>query len=310
MSTQAAPRVEAVRRFNRFFTRQIGVLQEGLLKSPFSLTEARVLWELAHRERATATEISAWLGLDPGYLSRILRSFEIRGLIEKRTSAEDARQVELSLSDSGRDSFARLNAASRGEIETVLARLTEDEQVRLLSAMSTIETMLGAEPERRVPYVLRPHQAGDIGWVVHRHGALYNEEYGWDFSFEALVGRIAADFLDHFDATRERCWIAERDGENVGCVFLVRHPEREGVARLRLLLVEPEARGLGIGRRLVSECTRFARASGYGTITLWTNSVLMAARALYRAEGYRLIGSNPETNFGKDLVSETWELSL
>ena len=310
MSTQAAPRVEAVRRFNRFFTRQIGVLQEGLLKSPFSLTEARVLWELAHRERATATEISAWLGLDPGYLSRILRSFEIRGLIEKRTSAEDARQVELSLSDSGRDSVARLNAASRGEIETVLARLTEDEQVRLLSAMSTIETMLGAEPERRVPYVLRPHQAGDIGWVVHRHGALYNEEYGWDFSFEALVGRIAADFLDHFDATRERCWIAERDGENVGCVFLVRHPEREGVARLRLLLVEPEARGLGIGRRLVSECTRFARASGYGTITLWTNSVLMAARALYRAEGYRLIGSNPETNFGKDLVSETWELSL
>jgi DNA-binding MarR family transcriptional regulator/GNAT superfamily N-acetyltransferase len=310
MGIETAGRVEAVRRFNRFYTRQIGVLEEVLLKSPFSLTEARVLWELAHRERATATEIAAWLGLDAGYLSRILRSFEIRDLIEKQPSPQDGRQVELTLSDAGRESFARLNAASRGEIEAMLARMAEDEQQRLMTSMATIETLLGAQPERRVPYILRPHQPGDIGWVVHRHGVLYHREYGWDWTFETLVGRIAADFLDHFDASRERCWIAERDGENVGCVFLVRHPEREGVARLRLLLVDPKARGLGIGRRLVSECTRFARASGYHTITLWTNSVLTAARAIYKAEGYRLIESHPEANFGRDLVGETWELAL
>jgi len=310
MTSQTASRVEAIRRFNRFYTRQIGLLEEGLLKSPFSLTEARVLWELAHREGATATEISRWLGLDPGYLSRILRSFEIRELIERRPSQVDARQIELTLSDSGRESFARLNAASRGEIEALLERFAEDEQQRLLASMGTIERLLGAEPEKRVPYILRPHQPGDIGWVIQRHGAVYNREYGWDSRFESLVGRIAADFLDHFDAARERCWIAERDGENVGCVFLVRHPDREGVARLRLLLVEPKARGLGIGRRLVSECTRFARASGYRTITLWTNSVLTAARAIYDAEGYRVVDTHPEANFGKDLVAETWELSL
>lgn len=305
-----ARRVEAVRRFNRFYTRKIGVLEEGLLSSPFPLTEARVIWELAQRERATATEVGGDLGLDAGYMSRIVRRLSARGIVSRVRSEADGRRQELSLTEAGRAAFARLNAASRTEIEALLGGLAEEDQDRLLGAMATIEGLLEAGPERRVPYILRAHGPGDIGWVIHRHGVLYSREYGWDERFEALVAEVAARFVRNFDAKRERCWIAERDGENVGSVFLVSHPERAGVARLRLLLVEPRARGLGIGRRLVSECTRFARGAGYGVITLWTNSVLHSARRIYEAEGYRLVKSEPHESFGQDLVGETWELEL
>lgn len=302
--------VESVRRFNRFYTRQIGLLQEGLLKSPFSLTEARVIYELAHHEETTATHLAQELGLDAGYLSRILRGFQGRELIQKRSSKSDRRQQMLSLTAKGQEAFADLNAASRGEIESMLMELGEAEQQRLVHAMNTIEILLGAQPEHKVPYILRPHQSGDMGWVVHRHGVLYNQEYGWDETFEAKVAEIVARFIQDFDRKKERCWIAEREGENVGSVFLVRHPEREGVARLRLLLVEPKARGLGIGRRLVQECTRFARQAGYHTITLWTNSVLDAARRIYETEGYRLVHEEPHHSFGHDLVGQHWELEL
>jgi DNA-binding MarR family transcriptional regulator/GNAT superfamily N-acetyltransferase len=303
-------RVEAVRRFTRFYTRQIGVLLEGLLRSPFSLTEARVIYELAHHERTTATELGQELGLDGGYLSRILRAFQERGLIHKQPSEVDARQSLVSLTEEGQEAFAQLNAASRSEVEAMLNELSEEEQHRLVSAMHTVEALLGAPPEHKVPYILRPHQSGDIGWVVQRHGVLYNREYGWDEHFEALVAEIVAKFIQNFDPKRERCWIAEKDGENVGSVFLVRHPEREGVAKLRLLLVEPKARGLGIGKRLVQECTRFAQQVGYRRITLWTNSVLHAARRIYEQEGYQLVHEEPHHSFGHDLVAQTWKLEL
>lgn len=309
-TTELAGKVEAVRRFNRFYTRQIGLLEEGLLRSPFSLTEARVVYELAHHEETTATHLAQELGLDPGYLSRILTTFQKQGLVRKRSSPRDGRVHLLSLTEGGQEAFAEINAASRREIEGMLGELTDGEQRLLLRAMTDIEEVLGAAPEHRVPYILRPHQAGDMGWVVHRHGVLYNREYGWDEGFEALVAAIVARFVQEYDPKRERCWIAEKDGANVGSVFLVREPEREGVARLRLLLVEPEARGLGIGRRLVQECTRFARQAGYSAITLWTNDVLVSARRIYEAEGYRLVREEPHHSFGADLVSQDWELAL
>lgn len=303
-------RVEAVRRFNRFYTRQIGLLEEGLLRSPFTLTEARVVYELAHHEETTATHLGEELGLDGGYLSRILRKFQERGLVEKRPSEADRRRHLLSLTDAGQASFAALNAASRGEIEAMLSGLGEGEQRRLVEAMRAIEGLLGAPPEHRVPYILRPHQSGDMGWVVHRHGVLYRQEYGWDERFEALVAEVVARFIKEFDPELERCWIAEKGGENVGSVFLVKHPERPGVAKLRLLLVEPGARGLGLGSRLVQECTRFARRAGYSAITLWTNSVLDAARRIYEREGYRLVREAEHRSFGAGLVGQDWELEL
>ncbi|HEX7120662.1 MAG TPA: helix-turn-helix domain-containing GNAT family N-acetyltransferase [Longimicrobiales bacterium] len=303
-------RIAAVRRFNRFYTRQIGLLEEGLLRSPFTLTEARVVYELAQQAETTATQLGRALGLDPGYLSRILRALQRRGLIERRRSERDRRRHLVTLTPAGRDAYARLDAASRDEIEAMLRRVSEDDADRLVGAMRTIERLLGAGPEPRVPYILRPHRSGDLGWVVYRHGVLYAEEYGWDERFEALVAGIVSDFVRRFDPKRERCWIAEREGERVGSVFLVKHAEREGVAKLRLLLVEPGARGLGIGRRLVSECTRFARAAGYRRITLWTNSVLHAARRIYEAEGYRLVHAEPHDSFGDGLIGETWELEL
>jgi len=306
--TEFDRRVAAVRRFNRFYTQKIGVLEEGLLKSDFSLTETRVLYELAHRERPTAAELVKDLGLDAGYLSRILRNFERRGLVEKEPSETDGRQSLLSLTDAGRDSFAPLNARSRDEISALLDTLTEAEQARLLDAMHAIETLLGAQPESRAPYLLRPHQPGDIGWVIHRHGALYAREYGWDETFEALVAEIGAKFIKEFDPKRERCWIAEKDGEIVGSVFLVRQSDE--AAKLRLLYVEPEARGLGIGRRFVAECIRFARQAGYRSITLWTNDILSAARRIYEDAGFHLVHQEPHRSFGHDLVSETWELAL
>jgi DNA-binding MarR family transcriptional regulator/GNAT superfamily N-acetyltransferase len=309
-SIDPGARGEAVRRFNRFYTRQIGLLRDELWRTPFSLTQARVLYELAQHESTTATHLGGELGLDPGYLSRILRGFQKRGLLDRRPSPADRRQVLLTLTEAGQKAFAEMNAASRAEVQAMLGGLPEADQERLVDAMRTIEGVLGARPEHRVPYLLRPHQSGDLGWIVQRHGVLYEREYRWDERFEALVAEIVAGFVRDLDPSRERCWIAEREGRNVGSVLLVRDPDREQVAKLRLLLVEPEARGLGIGARLVHECTRFARRTGYRTIALWTNSVLHAARALYEREGYRLVREEPHHSFGHALVGQTWELEL
>jgi DNA-binding MarR family transcriptional regulator/GNAT superfamily N-acetyltransferase len=301
-------RVGDVRRFNRFWTRQIGVLREGYLESRFSLTEVRVLYELAHREETTASELGEELGLDAGYLSRILRGFEKDGLIHKRPSEADGRRRLLRLTGRGRGAFAPLDARSRDEIGAMLGGMSVAGQERLVGAMRTIEGLLGGRTEPVVPYLIRPHRPGDMGWVVHRHGVLYAREYGWDEHFEALVAEIVAKFIRQYDPRLERCWIAERDGEIVGCVFLVR--ESEEIAKLRLLLVEPEARGLGIGSRLVEECIRFARQAGYLKITLWTNDVLNSARRIYKGLGFRLVHEEPHHSFGHDLVGQTWELVL
>jgi DNA-binding MarR family transcriptional regulator/N-acetylglutamate synthase-like GNAT family acetyltransferase len=301
-------RVGEIRHFNRFWTRQIGVLREGYLESPFSLTEARVLYELAHREETTAGELGEELGLDAGYLSRILGGFEKDGLVHRRPSEADGRRRLLRLTERGREAFAPLDARSRGEIGAMLGGMSEANQERLVGAMRTIEGLLGVRPEPVVPYLLRPHGPGDMGWVVHRHGVLYTREYGWDEHFEALVAEIVAKFIKQYDPKEERCWIAEREGEIVGCVFLVR--ESEEIAKLRLLLVEPEARGLGIGSRLVEECIRFARKAGYQKITLWTNDVLDSARRIYEGMGFQLVHEEPHHSFGHDLVGQTWQLTL
>ena len=307
---QPADPIARIRAFNRFYTRRIGTLERGYLDSPFSLAEARVLYELAHRDEPVAAEIAADLGLDPGYLSRILRGFSKAGLVEKRTSPRDGRSRLLSLTVRGRAAFAPLDDASRIQTTAMLEPLSPAAQRRLLEAITAVSELLGDPARAAEPYLLRPHGPGDMGWVVARHGALYAQEYGWNADFEALVAEIVAGFLRGFDPARERCWIAERHGANVGSVFLVKHPEREGVARLRLLLVEPSARGLGIGRRLVEECTRFARQTGYHAITLWTNDVLVSARRIYEAAGYRLVHQAPHHGFGHDLVEQTWELTL
>lgn len=306
--TDIERRVDAVRSFNRFYTTQIGVLREGLLGSPFSLTEVRVLYELAHRERPTAAELGRELGLDAGYLSRILRNFERRGFVVKARSKVDGRQSLLSLTAQGRRAFAPLNARAHDEVAAILGRLTVPEQGRLIEAMRAIEMLLGARPEPKVPYLLRPHQPGDMGWIIHRHGALYAQEYGWDETFEALVAQIAAKFIQRFDPKRGRCWIAEREGEIVGSVFLVQKSKTAG--QLRLMYVEPKARGLGIGSRLADECVRFARHVGYRKVVLWTNSVLVAARHIYQKAGFRLVHSEQHHSFGHDLIGETWELTL
>jgi len=301
-------RVAAVRRFNRFYTRQIGLLQESYLKSQFSLSQVRVLYELAHRERPTATELGRELGLDPGYLSRILRLFEKRGILKRTPSKADGRQSHLFLTARGQAAFAPLNTRSREEIGSMLRALRAWDQIRLVDSMHAIEGVLGAPPEKKVPYLLRPHRPGDMGWVVSRHGALYAQEYGWDETFEALVAGIVKKFIEHYDPRKERCWIAEKDGEPVGSVFVVK--QSATVAKLRLMLVEPKARGLGIGARLVDECVRFAGQAGYGKITLWTNSVLRAARRIYKNAGFRLVREERHKSFGHDLVGETWDMKL
>jgi len=308
MATLADPRVDAVRRFNRLYTRRIGALRAGLLDSPFSLAEARLLYELAHRDRPAAAELARDLGLDAGYLSRLLRGLERRRLISRERSKSDARQSLLSLTAAGRRTFATLDTRSSAEVRAMLAKLSDVGQRRLVEAMRDVERLLGAAPEPKLPYLLRPHRPGDMGWVVHRHAALYAQEYGWDERFEALVAKIVAKFIDNFDPQRERCWIAERDGEIVGSVFLV--TKSPTVAQLRMLYVEPGARGLGIGRRLVDECERFAREKGYRKIVLWTNSILHAARHIYEAAGYRLVAEEPHHSFGHRLVGQTWELKL
>jgi DNA-binding MarR family transcriptional regulator/GNAT superfamily N-acetyltransferase len=303
-----AQRVAAVRRFNRFYTRQIGLLNEHLLHTAFSLPEARVIYELAHHEQTTATELREELGLDAGYLSRLLRRLEQRRLLARARSRVDGRQQLLSLTGKGQEAFAQLNARSHDEIAALLNRLPAAEQQRLVEAMHAIEGMLGAPPEHKVPYILRPPQPGDLGWVVQRHGALYALEYGWNEQFEALVADIVAKFVRRFDPKRERCWIAERDGQNVGCVFLVSRSKT--VAQLRLLLVDPKARGLGVGSRLVTECIRFARQVGYRKMMLWTNDVLAAARRIYERAGFRLVHKEAHHSFGHDLVGQTWEVEL
>jgi DNA-binding MarR family transcriptional regulator/GNAT superfamily N-acetyltransferase len=307
-SSISHPQVETVRRFNRFYTRQIGLLNEGLLDSPFSLTEVRALYELAHREHPTAADLCKELGLDAGYLSRILRKFEQQQLIEKKRS-QDARQSLLSLTGKGRKAFEPLNARSDGQVATMLGKASPAKQRDLVHAMQTIESVLGAHNERATSYLLRQHRPGDMGWVVQRHGELYWREYRYDERFEALVAKIVGDFIENLDPARERCWIAERDGENVGSVFLVQ--KSKTVSKLRLLLVEPSARGLGIGGRLVSECVRFAREVGYKKMMLWTQSELAAARAIYQKAGFELVEEKRHQSWGrKDLMAETWGLTL
>jgi len=305
-----ADRIEAIRRYNRFYTKRIGVLGEGLLRSPFSLTQARVLYELAQRGETTGSDLVAALGIDPGYASRLLRGLERKGLVRKRPSKSDGRRTLVSLSAAGKRSFARLDARSRDDVAGLLASLPPEDQTSLVGAMQTIERLLSEPDPTRVPYLLRPPEPGDLGWVIHRHGALYAREWGYDESFEALVAQIVADFVRQFDARRERCWIAEREGERVGSVALVRDPEDDDVAKLRLLLVEPRARGLGIGARLIDECLRFATSRGYSRLRLWTHSELLAARRLYTAAGFACTASEPYTSFGRKLVSETWERAL
>jgi DNA-binding MarR family transcriptional regulator/N-acetylglutamate synthase-like GNAT family acetyltransferase len=307
-TSDLSQRVAAIRRFNRFYTRQIGVLNEGLLNSSFTLAEARVIYELAHHEQTTAGALGNQLGLDAGYLSRMLQSFKRRGLLDTQPDEADRRQRVLRLTQAGQEAFAVLNARSYSQIEAMLNQLALDDQQRLVAAMRSIEDLLGARPEHSVPYILRPHQPGDIGWVVHRHGLLYAAEYGWDEHFEALVASVVAQFIQHYDPKRERCWIAEMNGQVVGSVFLVK--QSDSVAKLRLLLVEPKARGLGIGTRLVGECIRLARQLGYTTLSLWTNSVLLAARQIYVQAGFQLVSQEPHHSFGHDLVGETWELAL
>jgi DNA-binding MarR family transcriptional regulator/GNAT superfamily N-acetyltransferase len=303
-----ADKAETVRRFNRFYTRRLGMLGERFLKSPFTLTEARVVFEIAHRPRVTAAEIAADLGLDPGYLSRLLGSLKKRGLLDRRPSPTDGRRTLLQLTEAGQTAFSELDQASREEIGALLDRLPASDQDRLVRAMAEIERLLGGAPSTGVSVVLRPHQPGDMGWVIRQHGLVYHREHGWDDRFEALVAGIAADFIDHFDPVRERCWMAEVDGRVVGSVFLVK--QSDDAAKLRLLILSPQARGLGIGKRLVDECIRFARQAGYKKITLWTNQDLLPARGIYAKAGFVKVGEEANYSFGYHWISETWELGL
>jgi DNA-binding MarR family transcriptional regulator/GNAT superfamily N-acetyltransferase len=308
--TSLAANVAAFRRFNRVCTRFIGALDEELLNSGRSLAEARVLYELATRERPTAKDIADALGMDAAYLSRILGRFEKMALLKRMVSKEDGRSTHLALTRKGKSGFKKLNALSEAQARRILKGLPPTAQTDLVSSMSAIERLVAPSTQKGARYVLRPHRAGDMGWVVHREGALYAEEYGFDETFEALVARIVADFLTEFDPKRERCWIAEVDGRNVGHIFLVKHPTKPSTARLRLLLVEPSARGLGLGSALVEECVKFARTAGYKKITLWTQSILVAARRLYQKAGFRLAKEKANRKFGKKLLSQTWELKL
>jgi DNA-binding MarR family transcriptional regulator/N-acetylglutamate synthase-like GNAT family acetyltransferase len=302
------PLVAAVRGFNRFYTRRIGVLDEGHLESPFSLAEVRVLYELAHRDRPLASELARDLGLDAGYLSRMLRGFRGRGLVARTASPEDARQSRLALTAKGRQTFAPLERRASAAVAEMLRPLTDEHRTRLAAAMESIRGILEPRADAGEGYTLRLHRAGDMGWVIHRHAVLYAREYGWDERFEALVAEIAARFIQNFDPRRERCWIAEQAGEPVGSVFLVK--ESEEVARLRLLLVEPAARGSGLGSRLVAECVAFARQTGYRSIVLWTQSILHAAQHIYRKAGFQLTREEHHSEFGFPLTGQTWELQL
>jgi DNA-binding MarR family transcriptional regulator/GNAT superfamily N-acetyltransferase len=300
--------VAAVRAFNRFYTRKLGVLDQQLLKSPFSLSEARVLYELANREDLSAKQIGAELGLDTGYLSRIVQNFDENGLITRKPLPADRRQFQLALTAKGRQTFAQLERSMQDDIGAMLSALPRGGSQKLVGAMAEIERLLGVSGAAAAPAILRTHRPGDMGWVVQSHGAFYASEYGFDSSFEALVAEIAAKFLTSFDASRERCWIAELDGVQVGSVFVVKHSD--DVAKLRLLLVDPAGRGQRLGQRLVAECVAFARATGYRRMTLWTQSILVAARKIYQDAGFKLVATEPHRSFGQSLVGETWEMEL
>jgi DNA-binding MarR family transcriptional regulator/GNAT superfamily N-acetyltransferase len=300
--------IESIRSFNRFYTQRIGVLDEGLLDSPFSLTEVRVLYELAHHRGITATDLTQSLGLDKGYLSRILKRFRSKGWLTRSNAGDDARRHLLALTPAGRRAFAPLERRSRRQVRAMLAPLDEPKRQQVLEAMQAVRSNLQSSADSGAPVVLRTHRPGDIGWVIQRHGELYAREYDWNCEFEALVAEIAAKFLRDFDPARERCWITERDGIRLGCIFLVAC--NRTTAKLRMLLVEPHARGLGVGQRLVDECVRFARAAGYRRIVLWTQSNLTVARHLYEKAGFRKIGEEAHRSFGHDLVAETWALRL
>jgi DNA-binding MarR family transcriptional regulator/GNAT superfamily N-acetyltransferase len=305
---QPEQEIAAVRAFNRFYTRKLEVLDQHLLKTPFSLSEARVMFELAHRGELSAKEIGLELGLDPGYLSRIVQKFDEDRLISRMPLPSDRRQYQLSLTARGRAAFARLERISQDHVGLMLDALAIEDRKRLLGAMEIIERLLGAARTPLPPAILRDPRPGDMGFVVQSHGARYASEYGFDASFEALVAEIAAKFIASFDASRERCWIADIDGRPVGSVFLVR--SNDEVAKLRLLLVEPSARGQGLGQRLVAESISFARACGYRRITLWTQSILTAARKIYQDAGFALVKSEPHRSFGQNLIGETWEREL
>lgn len=300
--------VSAIRAFNRYYTRKIGVV-DGIASSPFSLAEARVLYELAHREQPTATDIRKELGLDAGYLSRILRDFERRKFVVRKRSKADERQRFLSLTGKGRRAFVPLDKRSNRDVAAMIEALSPTERNRLIEAVATVRRLLGDKTEPvRTPYLLRMHQPGDMGWIVYRQAILYTEEYGWDGSYEALAAEIVAKYIKNYDAKWERAWVAEKDGERVGAVFVAK--ESDEIARLRLLHVEPQARGLGIGKRLVEECIRFSRQAGYQKMTLWTQSILHAARHIYRQAGFHVVREEKHHSFGKDLTAETWELNL
>jgi DNA-binding MarR family transcriptional regulator/GNAT superfamily N-acetyltransferase len=298
------------RHFNRMYTRYIGTLNEGLLNSEYSLAEARVLYELATRSAPKASEIAEGLGMDPGYLSRLLGKFDRDGLLQKKTSEQDGRYAELILTARGRSVFKKLNALSDEQARTALQDLPPTARTELIHCMGSIESILMQVDRRRLPYVLRPHRVGDMGWIVHREGLGYAEQYGWDETFEALAANIVSEFVANFEPSRERCWIAEIDGQNVGHVFLVKHPSRPHTAKLRLLFVEPSARGTGLGHALVNECVRFARTAGYRKIVLWTQSILTAAHRIYERAGFHLVKEEPHHSFGHDLIGQEWELEL
>ncbi|MBI4564820.1 MAG: MarR family transcriptional regulator [Planctomycetes bacterium] len=302
------PRIGEVRGFNRFYTTQIGLLRKGYLKGSFSLTEVRVLYELGHREKPTATEIGKALDVDGGYLSRILAKFQRRGLIRRRESRTDGRHQLLRLTRKGGDVLADFHDRANAQVRRMLGALSPGDQRRLVMAMNTIKEILGSAGPRRAPFEIRALRIGDLGWIVHRHAVLYAHEHGWNGHFEGVVAGMAADFIKRFDPEREHCWVAERNGEVAGSVLLAR--KNDEVAQLSLLLVEPYARGRGIGRRLVAESTRFARRAGYKKITLWTSQHQGAARRLYEAAGYRLVHEERQHSFGQDLVGQTWELQL
>jgi DNA-binding MarR family transcriptional regulator/GNAT superfamily N-acetyltransferase len=306
-------RTGAVRRFNRFYTRQIGVLRKNYLDSPYSLGEMRVLYELAQADKlgsaTTASDIGRALDLDAGYLSRVLRSFEKRGLISRKPSRADARQSHIALTARGAKIYTPFEERSQDFVGGMLGKLGADQQARLVAAMTTIETLLGEPSASPKPsYILRAPRHGDFGWMVARHAELYAREYNWGAPFEGLCAQIVADYVNNYDLKLERCWIAEMHGENVGCVMLVK--DAPGVARLRLLLVEPKARGIGLGQRLVDECVKFAREAGYKRITLWTHSVLIAARRAYEKAGFTLTSSEKKHSWGEDVVAEYWDLEL
>ncbi|MGH9684926.1 MAG: bifunctional helix-turn-helix transcriptional regulator/GNAT family N-acetyltransferase [Candidatus Acidiferrales bacterium] len=301
---------ESFRRFNRMYTRFIGILNEGLLNSEYSLAQARVIYELATRPAPKAREIAEGLGLDPGYLSRLLGKVERDGLLRKKTSEEDGRYTELLLTARGKSAFKKLNDLSEQQARAILDGLPPTARMEIIRCMQSIEGILTKVDRTRMPFVLRPHRVGDMGWVVYRESVGYAEQYGWDGAFEALVARIVDGFISNFDPIRERCWIAEVDGHNVGHIFLVKHPSQKDTAKLRLLFVEPSARGMGLGDALVNECIRFARTAGYRRVILWTQSILTAAHRIYERAGFRLVKEEPHHSFDQDLIGQEWELEL